>query len=58
MHVTHCDIFEGSRRSVCAYIGAEVTVKQRQLRSRVKEDKMDSYVLFLKTSCLVLDDAL
>lgn len=56
MRVTHCDVFEGSRRSVCACIGAEVPVKQWQLSSRVEED---SYVLFLqKTLCPVLGDAL
>lgn len=60
MHITHCDIFEGSRRSVCACTGAEVTVKQWQLSSRVKGDRrQDSYVLFLKMNpCLVLGDAL
>lgn len=56
MRVTHCDVFEGSRRSVCECIGAVVAVKQWQLSSRVEED---SYVLFLeKTLCLVLGDAL
>lgn len=60
MRVTHCDVFEGSKRSVCGCIGAEVAVKQRQLSSRVEGDrKEDSYVLFLqKTLCLVLGDAL
>lgn len=57
MHITHCDIFEGSRRSVCACTGAEVTVKQWQLSSRVKGDRrQDSYLLFLKMNpCLVGD---
>jgi len=60
VHITHRDIFEGSRRNVCVCIGVEIAVKQRQLSSRVKRDrKQESYMLFLKMiPCLVLGDAL
>jgi len=38
VHITHCDILEGSKRRVCACAGAEAAVKQQQLSWRVKGD--------------------
>lgn len=55
VRITHCDVFAGFRKGVCARTGAEVAVKQQQLSSGVKGDRnQDSHVLFLKmTPCLV-----
>lgn len=39
VHITHCDVFAGFRKGVCARPGAEVAVKQQQLSSGVKGDK-------------------
>lgn len=47
MHITHCDVFAGFRKGVCAHSGAEVAVKQQQLSSGVKGDRnQDSYMFF------------
>lgn len=53
VHITHCDIFEGSKRSVCASIGAEVAVKQQQLSSRVKIDRKRVLRVILKVTLLL-----
>lgn len=39
MRITHCDVFAGFRKGVCARTGVEVAVKQQQLSSGVKGDK-------------------
>lgn len=53
MPITHCDVFAGFREGVCARSGAEVTVKQQQLRSGVRGDRnQDSHMFFSEDALL------
>lgn len=41
VHITHCDVLEGSKCRVCACAGAEAAVKQQQLKWRIKGQQQD-----------------